>query len=79
MTVYTAPSRNLAMTNETGRDWESLQFQVIFALSFGFYLVTAVAARFTPHFWHNATAKRRSIFAEAKQAAGTTAQIAFYG
>ncbi len=79
MTARTATSRSLAMANDSGRNWDSLQFRFIFALSFGFYLATAIAARFTPHFWQNAASKHRSIFAEAREAAGTTAQIAFYG
>lgn len=79
MTARNATSRSLATANGSGRNWDSMQFHFIFALSFVFYLVTAIVARFTPHFWQNAASKRRSIFAEAKGAAGTTAQIAFYG
>ncbi len=79
MTARTATSRSLALANESGRDWDSMQFHFIFALSFVFYLVTAIAARLTPQHWRNAASPHRSIFAQAKEAAGTTAQIAFYG
>ena len=78
MTARTATLSGLASSPEAGRNWDSLQFRFIFALSFLFYLVTAIAARFTPHFWR-AAATHRSIFAEANEAAGTTARIAFYG
>ena len=79
MTARTATSRSLAMAHDAGRDWDSMQFHFIFALSFVFYLFTSIAARLRPQFWQSAAPKDRSIFAEAKEAAGTTAQIAFYG
>ena len=60
------------------RDWDSLQFRLIFALSFVVYLVAAVWARLTPGYWRHA-ATHRSMFVEAWEASGTTAQIAFSG
>lgn len=60
------------------RNWDSLQFRLIFALSFAVYLFAALGARLKPAFWRGA-ASHRSIFAEAWEASGTTAQLAFAG
>ena len=82
MTTSSMATRSMTgrtVATEPARNWDSLQFRFIYALSFVFYLVTAIAARFTPHFWRNAGSKHRSIFAEANEAAGNTARIAFYG
>ena len=76
MTSRTMNARSLASI--ASRDWDSLQFRFIFALSFAFYFVTSIAARFTPQFWRDGTA-HRSILGDAIEAAGTTAQIAFHG
>ena len=71
-------ARAFATSEEPGHNWDGLQFRFIFALSFVFYLATAVGRRFTPRFWRNAST-HGSIFADAVTAAGTTARIAFYG
>lgn len=57
---------------------DSLQFRAIFAVSFVFYLAAAVGHRLTPNHWSTARG-RRSIFAEAWEASGTTARMAFAG
>ena len=78
MTTRTLARSGFAQTSFADRDWDSLQFRFIFALSFLFYLVTAIAVRFTPRFWREANASR-SILGDAVEAAGTMAQIAFHG
>ena len=78
MTTRSLARNGFAQINFVNRDWDSLQFRFIFALSFLFYLVTAVALRFTPQFWREAAA-HRSILGDAIEAAGTMAQIAFHG
>ena len=71
-------ARRLATPAGLARDWDSLQFKTIFALSFAIYLPIAIAARLFPAFWRS-DAPHRSIFADALAGAGTTAQLAFWG
>ena len=59
-------------------DWDSLHYRVIFALSFGIYFAAGMIRRLTPAFWRRA-ASHKSILAEAWEASGTTARIAFSG
>ena len=72
-------ARRLAAPAGLARDWDSLQFKTIFALSFAIYLPIAIAWRgcFPPI--GEADAPHRSIFADAVAGAGTTAQLAFWG
>ncbi len=57
---------------------DGLQFKLIFSLCLAFHLVAAVLVRLDPRFWRRA-APRRSAFAEAWEASGTTTRIAFSG
>ena len=59
-------------------DWDGVQFKLIFAFCLAFYMASAVLARLDPRFWRR-PAPRRSVFAEAWEASGTTARIAFSG
>ena len=73
-------ARSLALASPYAeRNWDSLQFRFIFALSFVFHLAAAAGSRLSPSYWAGAPAFRRSILGQAIEAAGTTAQIAFYG
>lgn len=71
MTFMTANDR-------AGRDWDSLQFRAIFAICYPACLFAAASRRLRPNFWQNASSRRR-LFAEAGQAAGTTARFALAG
>lgn len=62
---------------EPGRNWDTLQFRLIFATVFVFHFAAAAIARLTPGHWR--AGPHRSIFAEACEGAGTTAQMAFAG
>ena len=71
MTFMTANER-------AARDWDSLQFRVIFATCLPACFFAAASRRLRPNFWQNASSRRR-LFAEAGQAAGTTARFALAG
>ncbi len=71
MTFMTANER-------AARDWDSLQFRVIFATCLPGCFFTAAARRLSPTFWQDASS-RRPIFAEAREAAGTIARFALAG
>ena len=73
----TAQSYSPALSTTTDRRWDATQFRVIFALSFVAFLVGAAAMRLSPKYWREAP--HRSIFAQAWEASGTTAQFAFFG
>ena len=60
------------------RNWDSLQFRTIFALSFVVYFAVALVTRLSPSYWR-ADVPHRSVFADACTGAGTTAQMAFAG
>ncbi len=73
-------ARSLAISSPYAeRNWDSLQFRFIFAFSFVFHLMAAAGSRLTPSYWAGDSVVRRSILGQAAEAAGTTAQIAFYG
>ena len=59
------------------RRWDDLQYRIVFALSLPVFFIGAVAMRLLPMLSHEA--QTRSVFAQAWEAAGTTAQIAFSG
>lgn len=61
-----------------GQGWDSLQFRVIFGLSFFAHLAVAAGRRIDPRFWLE-PAGRRSLLAEAWSASATTARMAFAG
>jgi hypothetical protein len=65
------------MTGAVDRRWDDMQFRVVFALSFPVFLVGAVATRLIPNLGRET--QNRSVFAQAWEASGTTAQIAFSG
>ena len=65
-------------TDRAGRGWDSLQFRAIFAICLPACFCSAVSGRLNPNFWRK-EAGRRSIFAEACEAAGTTARLALAG
>ncbi len=77
MSARTMASRALDAPS-VGQNWDSLQFKLIFSLCLAFYLTAAVLARLDPRSWRRARL-RRSAFAEAWEASGTTARIAFSG
>ncbi len=57
---------------------DDLQFKLIFSFCLAFHLPAAVLVRLDPRSWR-AASPRRSAFAEAWEASGTTARIAFSG
>ena len=65
-------------TERSVRDWDSLQFRAIFAICLPASLCAAATRRLSPNFWQ-AHADRRSIFGEAREAAGTIARFALAG
>jgi hypothetical protein len=70
--------RRLTGLDIAERNWDSVQFRVIFGLSFVAYFVIAIAKRLSPTYWR-VKAAHRSVFADACTGAGTTAQLAFMG
>jgi hypothetical protein len=66
-----------AISGGVDRRWDDLQFRVVFALSFPVFLVGAIAMRLVPNL--SCDTPSRSVFAQAWEASGTTAQIAFSG
>ena len=59
------------------RRWDDMQYRVVFALSLPVFLVGAIAMRLVPNL--SRETPHGSVFAQAWEAAGTTAQIAFSG
>lgn len=59
-----------------GRATRSLEFQLIFGVSFVLFLVAAVAGRLLPG---QATKEARSVIAEARAAAHTFVPMVFMG
>ncbi len=78
MTSMTTTGLINMRTSVAPHDWDSLQYRVIFALSFLIYLAAGTGRRLTPGFWRDAAANK-SLFTEAWEASGTTARIAFSG
>jgi hypothetical protein len=76
MTARSLTARSLP--TDAAANWDAVQFKLIFALCFLFYLPAAIGARLTPRYWRTAS-PHRSIFADACKASGTMAQIAFHG
>jgi hypothetical protein len=61
----------------SARRLDNLQFRLIFAVSFVVFLTGALFIRLMPNHWKDNN--RRSVFAQAWEASGTAAQIAFSG
>lgn len=66
-----------AKTVGHARRLDNLQFRLIFAVSFIIFLTGAIVLRLMPNHWKDNN--RRSVFAQAWEASGTAAQIAFSG
>ncbi len=70
-------AQSTVISSGIDRRWDDLQFRIVFALSLPVFLVGAIAMRLIPNLSHDVA--NRSVFAQAWEASGTTAQIAFSG
>lgn len=68
---------NIMTGGAVDRRWDDMQYRVVFALSLPVFLVGAIAMRLIPNL--SGEVAPRSVFAQAWEASGTTAQIAFSG
>ena len=78
MTTLTTMRSTGAARRAPARDWDGVQFRALVLLCLPVHLMAAAAARLTPSFWSGSRI-RAPLFAEAWQASGTTARIAFAG
>ena len=64
-------ARSLALASPYAeRNWDSLQFRFIFALSFVFHLAAAAGSRLSPSYWAGAPAFRRSSWGRPSRRPG---------
>jgi hypothetical protein len=57
----------------------SLEFRFIFCICFSVFLGAAIVERLMPWNWMRHSSRRRSVFEQAKEAAGTCTAYAFMG
>lgn len=76
MAVNYAPAQ---MPTQKGTRRCSLEYRFIFAICFSVFLCAAIVERLMPWNWIRRASPRRSVFEQAKEAAGTCTAYAFMG